>query len=117
MKKGGQSKWRCINTSKEKETICSLQPVEETKIEAYLVCAWDRLVSQRENLLADWDAEIRQGNPLESLRASQMKELTQNSPDWEKASVKKRMLIREVIIDGNGRCEITFMDGICLKSI
>jgi len=54
---------------------------------------------------------------LESLRASQMKELTQNSPDWEKASVKKRMLIREVIIDGNGRCEITFMDGICLKSI
>lgn len=117
MKKGGQSKWRCINTSKEKEKICSLQPVEETKIEAYLVCAWDRLVSQRENLLADWDAEIRQGNPLESLRASQMKELTQNSPDWEKASVKKRMLIREVIIDGNGRCEITFMDGICLKSI
>ena len=71
MKKGGQSKWRCINTSKEKEKICSLQPVEETKIEAYLVCAWDRLVSQRENLLADWDAEIRQGKSDEGTDTKQ----------------------------------------------
>ena len=84
------------------------------KLEEYVSSAWAQLVSQRENLLPDWEKDISQGNALERLRAAQMKELTEKYPSWFQVARKTRMVIGEIIIGGDKGCEILFMDGVRL---
>lgn len=114
VKKSRKSVWRCINSGKEKGGFCKAKPVEGYKMEEYVSAAWAQLVSQRENLLPGWEKDIAQGNALERLRAAQMKKLTEKYPAWFQAAKKTRMVIGEIIIGGDKRCEILFMDGVRL---
>ena len=116
VKKRGKSQWKCINTIGEKRKTCQAQPVSEEKIEEQLSLAWAELVSRRGNLLPDWEKEASQGNPLESLRASQMQELTGKYPAWHHAAKKKRMLIQEILIGQGSVHAVVFMDGIRLQA-
>ena len=115
VKKRGKSTWRCANFGKEKGSLCKNNPVKADKIEEYISVAWLQLVSQRERLLPAWENDISHGDALESLRAAQMKELTEKSPAWLQVKKKARMVIREIMIGDNDKCEILFMDGVRLK--
>ena len=83
-------------------------------MEEYVSSAWAQLVSQRENLLPDWEKDISQGNALERLRAAQMKELTEKFSAWFQVAKNTRMVIGKIIIGGDKGCEILFMDGVRL---
>lgn len=114
-KKSGKSIWKCKNIGK-KGDMCFSKPVEEEHITAAIGDAWKKLVQQRENLLTEWENVIEHGNALESLRAEQLKELTEKYAQWEGVKHLTRMLIREILIDGSGNLRIKFMDDTCLQS-
>ena len=65
----------CASKKAKDASACSAENIfEESIFEAFRV-AWNGVVANKDNLTEKWDDQIENGNPLERLRAKQMKML------------------------------------------
>jgi hypothetical protein len=104
--------WQCNKRFKEKGVKgCRGESIHERDLYRAFLLAWNELLAERKLHLAEWNRQIKEGNPLEQLRAKQMIELTEEPPLTQIVPELVQLVLERVEIMGDGQFEFYFMDG------
>lgn len=81
--------------------------------------AWNGVVANKDNLTEKWDDQIENGNPLERLRAKQMKMLIAEGPIQSVVPEHVILVLERIIAYDKRHFEVRFLDGtvkqICIS--
>ena len=105
--------WRCANLYEGKGTgKCNNEVMRESALHAAFISAWNMLLERRGELTAKWEAQIKDGNPLERLRAQQMLELTKAQRPLASLDCALANKVLDHVIAGRyGILRFLFLDG------
>jgi len=110
--KRGVHVWQCNKRFKEKGLIgCRGENVKEKVLHAAFIKAWNNLVEERDAHLERWDRMIAGENPLERLRARQMKELAEQPPLTQVIPELVQLVLEKVEIKDGQEFDFYFMEG------
>lgn len=102
----------CASKKAKDASACSAENIfEESIFEAFRV-AWNGVVANKENLTEKWDDQIENGNPLERLRAKQMKMLIAEGPIQAVVPEHVILVLERMIAYDKRHFEVRFLDGI-----
>ena len=86
--------------------------MKEDALQKAVVIAWNSVVKNRDKLLPSWEAMKKAGDPLASLRARQMIDLTaQGLLNCEVPALTRLVLERIIIIHRKNHFTVRFLDG------
>lgn len=110
--RNGKKFWMCASKKAKDASACSAENIfEESIFEAFRV-AWNGVVANKENLTEKWDDQIENGNPLERLRAKQMKMLIAEWPIQAVVPEHVILVLERMIAYDKRHFEVRFLDGI-----
>ena len=110
-KSRGECYWCCRNRAKQNGTTCSVDNVKDDILRKMMVIAWNSVVKERDKLTRSWEEMKRSGNPLQSLRARQMIELTAQGILVNEVPELTRMVLERVVIHDKRHFTVRFLDG------
>ena len=103
--------WVCKNKWKKNGSTCQGENVKEDSLQKAVVIAWNSVVKSRDKMLPSWDTMKKVGDPLESLRAQQMIELTAQGLLTCEVPELTRMVLERIIIHSKTHFTVRFLDG------
>ena len=117
--RNGKKFWMCALKKAKDASACSAENIFEKSIfEAFRV-AWNGVVVNKDNLTEKWDDQIANGNPLERLRAKQMKMLIAEGPIQSVVPEHVILVLERIIAYDKRHFEVRFLDGtvkqICIS--
>ena len=115
--RNGRYFWMCGTKQDTRLAECQAENVLETSIDKAFQIAWNSIVAQAEELTPKWDRMIEEGNPLERLRAKQMKLLVTEGPVHERIYELVIMVLERMIIYDKRTFEVRFLDGSTKKVV
>ena len=117
--RNGKKFWMCASKKAKDASSCQADNIfEESIFEAFRV-AWNGVVANKDNLTEKWDDQIENGNPLERLRAKQMKMLIAEGPIQSVVQEHVILVLERIIAYDKRHFEVRFLDGtvkqICIS--
>ncbi len=113
----GRHFWMCNNKMRSKGASCNNDNILEEDLMRGFRIAWNSLV-QDEKQIKRWDDMLENGNPLEKLRARQMKLMAEEGPITFVADEHVMLVTERVILKDKTHIEVRFLDGsiknVCL---
>lgn len=106
--------WRCQGKRDGAEG-CNGEAVFEEQIYKAFRIAWNSTCKKKGEYKERWDAMIKEGNPLERLRAKQMIELTKEGPVDCNVPELIRMVLERMIVISKTEFEVRLLDGTVQK--
>lgn len=107
----GRHFWMCNNKMRSKGSNCHNDNVlEEDLMKAFRI-AWNSLVADKDKETKRWDDMIENGDPLERLRAKQMKTMIADGPISYVAEEHIMLVTERVVIHDKSHIEVRFLDG------
>lgn len=117
--RNGKKFWMCASKKAKDASACQADNIfEESIFEAFRV-AWNGVIANKDNLTEKWDDQIENGNPLERLRAKQMKMLIAEGPIQSVVPEHVILVLERIIAYDKRHFEVRFLDGtvkqICIS--
>ena len=117
--RNGKKFWMCASKKAKDASSCQADNIfEESIFEAFRV-AWNGAIVNKDNLTEKWDDQIENGNPLERLRAKQMKMLIAEGPIQSVVPEHVILVLERIIAYDKRHFEVRFLDGtvkqICIS--
>lgn len=117
--RNGKKFWMCASKKAKEASACPAENIfEESIFEAFRV-AWNGVVANKDNLTEKWDDQIENGNPLERLRAKQMKMLIADGAIQTVVPEHVILVLERMIAYDKRHFEVRFLDGtvkqICIS--
>ena len=117
--RNGKKFWMCASKKAKDASACSAENIfEESIVEPFRV-AWNGVVANKDNLTEKWDDQIENGNPLERLRAKQMKMLIAEGQIQSVVPEHVILVLERIIAYDKRHFEVRFLDGtvkqICIS--
>ena len=85
--------------------------MKEGALQKAVVIAWNGVVKNRDRLLPSWEAMKKAGDPLASLRAQQMIDLTAQGLLTCEVPELTRMVLERIIVHSKTHFTVRFLDG------
>lgn len=117
--RNGKKFWMCASKKAKDASACQADNIfEESIFEAFRV-AWNGVIANKDKLTEKWDEQIENGNPLERLRAKQMKMLIAEGPIQSVVPEHVILVLERIIAYDKRHFEVRFLDGtvkqICIS--
>lgn len=114
-KSRGIVQWQCKNHRTNGKVTCKNGFVDNTDLEKAFIKVMNIVIEEKDATNEKWEKMIREGTPLEKIRAEQMKEITKLGALQNFISEMAQLVVQEVIIYGAKKYEFTLMDGRQIK--
>ena len=85
--------------------------MREEVIHRVFIEAWSKILQDKEQTEKRWERMEKKGTELERIRARQMRELVSQGPITRIVPELVQTVLGSILIRGNGRFEVTFLDG------
>ena len=103
--------WKCENAEKKKGHTCDAENVKESSLQRAVVVAWNSLVGQRTDKLAEWERLAATGNALGRYRSRLLIAVTADGPIRSEIPELTRMFLEEIVVEGSTDMTVRFLDG------
>ena len=103
--------WVCKNKGIKHGDTCHAVNVNDDALQKAFIIAWNSVVKNRDKLLPAWEAMKEAGNPLQSMRAQQMIELTEQGVLTCPVPELTRMVLERIIVHSRTYFSVRFLDG------
>lgn len=104
--------WQCGKRYQEKGVVgCTSENLPESVLYDAFVVAWNALRDNRGTLLPEWERAMQKGNALESIRAQQFMELTEQPRMKEIDLSLVGKCLECVVVNKGGVLDFHFLDG------
>ncbi len=101
--------WICANKRFKKG--CKAENINEDTLYKVFQMAWNSIWYRRDEYMINWNRQIKEGNPLERLRAKQMIELMSEGKLEDRVPELVRMTLERIIVYDKTHFEVRFLDG------
>lgn len=109
--KNGVKFWMCSSKKNDGHDACSLENVLESSIYKAFRVALNDILFHGDEYSKIWDQQIKEGNPLERLRAKQMKLLMKEGTIDSNIPELVALVLERIIVYSKTRFEVRFLDG------
>lgn len=106
----GVVRYFCKDTVHRKGGSCNNRHIDEAAIKRAIVIAWNSIVQNRGKYFKKWERMIKEGNPLEQVRAQQMIDLTKEGKIVKECSELTQMVLDKIIVNDDAII-VKFLDG------
>lgn len=114
-KSRGILQWQCKNHRTNGKLTCKNSFVDNEDLEKAFIKAMNIVIEEKDATTEKWEKMIREGTPLEKIRAEQMKEITKLGALQNFIPEMAQLMVQEVVIYGAKKYEFTLMDGRLIK--
>ncbi len=107
----GEKAWYCSNKKNNGAHVCNGAFVREESLNAAFKIAWNSIVQEKDIHIQRWDEAIEKGDPLERLRAKQMKMMMDEGMVRIVIPEHVIYVLERIIVRDKYVFEVRFLDG------
>ncbi len=107
----GNKKWFCEGKKNPSKDSCKGPLVEEERLNKAFIIAWNTIVQEKDPNILKWDEQIVEGDPLQRLRARQMKMMVEEGNISEVVPEHVMLVLERIVVHSKEHFEVRFLDG------